>query len=455
MNTWLTLLPPSLAILLAITTRQVYVAIFAGIATGSILISQEPLTGLANSFNAIANTFHSPSAVKSLIFILLIGGIINVMKQSGGVDALIFQLSNKGKLIKSKSSAQLVTFSFGFLMCLEGVGSMMLVGLVGRPLFSKFKISREKLAFVANSTGSPLAWLMPFSGAGVFLVSLITAQVENGTLTDKPITYVFAALPYQFYCISILALVPIMAFSKRDFNPVTPTTADSTSSSFEPPQTGITAIILPISLLLTSIGTIAFTTGKGNILAGDIGSAIYWSGFISLIGSGIYFRMTGVNAQRYIEWCIQGMQQMLPAVIILVLAFSLSDITSQLGTGEYLAGLISAGLPAWLVPASIFVISILISFSTGSSGATVSIMTPIIIPLVIGIDIPVPLAIAALISGAVFGDQSSLISDSVIVASTAADCPPQRHFMTQLPYTLAMALLSLTLYLVVGFNTQI
>ncbi len=458
MNTWLTLLPPCIAILLAITTRQVYVAIFAGIMTGSILLSQNIQLGIANSFDAIADTFQSSSSVKSLIFILIIGAIINVMRQSGGIDALIYQVSHKHHLVNSKPRAQLVTFAFGFLMCLEGVGSMMLVGLIGRPLFNKFNISREKLAFVANSTGAPLAWLMPFSGASVFLISLIGAQVENGTLTDKPITYIFAALPYQVYCIAILALVPILAFKKSDFTATGIIDAKiidaaSMSQSANQSSIGIGAMLLPIVILLGSIFVISFTTGKGNILAGDISSAIYWSGFISLIGTGIYFRLCHVKMDQYIQWCIQGMKQTLPAVIILVLAFSLSNITGQLGTGTYIAGFVSSELPLWLVPASIFVICILISFSTGSSGATVSIMTPIIIPLAVGVDIYVPLALAAVISGAVFGDQSSPISDSVIVASTAADCPPENHFVTQLPYTLAVALLSLVFYLVVGFNT--
>jgi len=465
MNTWLTLLPPCIAILLAITTRQVYVAIFAGIMAGSILLSNNFLLGVANSFNAIANTFQSSSSVKSLIFILIIGAIINVMRQSGGIDALTYQVSHKYHLVNSKPRAQLVTFAFGFLMCLEGVGSMMLVGLIGRPLFNKFNISREKLAFVANSTGAPLAWLMPFSGAGVFLISLIGAQVENGTLTDKPITYIFAALPYQVYCIAILALVPILAYKKSDFTTTELSDAKKTDSasnslsdnqsigqSAHQPSTGIWAMLLPIVILLVSIFVISFVTGKGNILAGDISSAIYWSGFISLIGTGIYFRLCKVKVDQYIQWCIQGMKQTLPAVIILVLAFSLSNITGQLGTGKYIAGFVSGELPLWLVPASIFIICILISFSTGSSGATVSIMTPIMIPLAVGVDISVSVAIASVISGAVFGDQSSPISDSVIVASTAADCPPQRHFVTQLPYTLAVALLSLTFYLVVGFN---
>ncbi|MCD9497435.1 Na+/H+ antiporter NhaC family protein [Photobacterium carnosum] len=448
MDSWLTLLPPCLSILLAITTKQVYVAIFAGIMAGSILLSHNVLLGITNSFNAVADTFQSSNSVKSLIFILMIGAIINVMKQSGGIDTLIYQLVYKRNIVKSKGSAQLITIAFGFLMCLEGVGSMMLIGLVGRPLFNQFDISREKLAFIANCTGAPLAWLMPFSGAGIFLASLIAVQVENGTLDKPPMYYVLAALPYQIYTMAILALVLLLALKQHDF------TAQSTSanqvnivpSSDHQPQTSILAIILPVAILLASILVITYVTR-------DISSAVYWSGFISLIGSGIYFRVCKVNINQYVEWCVKGMENMLPAAIILTLAFSLSGITGELGSGKYLASFVSNEVPIWLVPASIFVICVLISFSTGSSGATVSIMTPIIIPLAVSIGISVPLVIATVISGAVFGDQSSPISDSVVVASSAANCPPAKHFATQLPYTLAVALLSLMFYLIMGFYT--
>ena len=448
MDSWLTLLPPCLSILLAITTKQVYVAIFAGIMAGSILLSHNVLLGITNSFNAVADTFQSSNSVKSLIFILMIGAIINVMKQSGGIDTLIYQLVYKRNIVKSKGSAQLITIAFGFLMCLEGVGSMMLIGLVGRPLFNQFDISREKLAFIANCTGAPLAWLMPFSGAGIFLASLIAVQVENSTLDKPPMYYVLAALPYQIYTMAILALVLLLALKQHDF------TAQSTSanqvnivpSSDHQPQTSILAIILPVAILLASILVITYVTR-------DISSAVYWSGFISLIGSGIYFRVCKVNINQYVEWCVKGMENMLPAAIILTLAFSLSGITGELGTGKYLASFVSNEVPIWLVPTSIFVICVLISFSTGSSGATVSIMTPIIIPLAVSIGISVPLVIATVISGAVFGDQSSPISDSVVVASSAANCPPAKHFATQLPYTLAVALLSLMFYLIMGFYT--
>ena len=454
MDSWLTLLPSCLSILLAITTRQVYVAIFAGIMTGSILLSQSVSNGMADSFNAIAETFQSPSAVKSLIFILMIGAIINVMQKSGGVEALIHYLSQQRNIVKSKVSAQLVTFGFGFLMCLEGIGSMMLVGVIGRPLFNKFDLSNEKLALVANCTGAPLAWLMPFSGAGVFLTSLIASEVESGTLPDQPMSYVLSALPYQFYTIVILALVPLLAFKKKDSFDLLKNKPENESRNHLPetnPQASGLFMLVPILILLVSIGIITYVTGDGDIFSGDISSAVYLSGFISLIGSGVYFRLNQVTVDKYIHWCIQGMKDMLPAAIILTLAFSLSRVSSELGTGKYLASIFSSELPLTFVPVSIFVLCILISFSTGSSGATVSIMTPIVVSLAVSIGVAVPIAIAAMISGAVFGDQSSPISDSVIVASSAADCSPEKHFATQLPYTLTVALLSFVFYLVVGF----
>ena len=453
MDSWLTLLPSCLSILLAVITRQVYVAIFAGIVTGTILLSDNALTGVLESFNVIAETFQSPGSVKSLIFILLIGAIINVMQQSGGIDALIYHLSRQRNIVKSQVSAQLVTFGFGFLMCLEGVGSMMLVGVVGRPLFKRFVLSNEKLALVANCTGSPLAWLMPFSGAGVFLSGLLASEVENGTLSGQPMSYVLSALPYQFYTIAILALVPLSALGLRKGRPRDPARTHSvnrTLCSAPKPKASAIAALVPIALLLFFICIITYVTGGGDLLAGDISSAIYLSGFISLFGSGVYFLARQVMVGQYVDWCIQGMKNMLPAAIILTLAFTLSRVTGELGTGKYLAGYFSGELPVWLVPASVFVVCILISFSTGSSGATVSIMTPIVVSLAVTAGAFVPLAIAAMISGAVFGDQSSPISDSVIVASSAADCSPEKHFATQLPYTMVVALLSLVFYLAAG-----
>ncbi|MGF1861677.1 Na+/H+ antiporter NhaC family protein [Photobacterium profundum] len=454
MNSWVSLLPPIIAIILAITTRQAYLSIFSGIVMGAVLLEGEVFAGITMSFDAVAVTFTSISMVKSLIFILMIGAIINILQQSGAINEAIILLTEQKKWIKSPRGAQLLTFIMGALMCLEGVGSMMMVGLVGQPLFAKHQLSKEKLAYIANSTGSPLAWLLPISGAGAFLTSLLNAQIDQGVLPGQPMSYVFNAIHYQFYTILVLLSVPVLALMKHDFPSKSPMTMtkDSVQTKDLSNSKAITVFILmlPIVILLISIFFIIVITGDGNPLKGNISDAIYWGGFIALIGSGLVYRLVGIAFSHYMNWVIAGFKQILPAVIILVLAFTLSNIIGQLGTGTYLASLLAANLPSEFVPAIIFVLGMTISFSTGSSGATVSILTPIAIPMAISLGVDVALVIGAVISGAVFGDQSSPISDSVIVASSAANCQPEQHFRTQLPFTLGFAALSFIGYIIVG-----
>jgi len=457
MDTWLTLLPPLLAITLAIATRQAYLSIFTGILAGAILLNGSFLGGITQSFDVIADTFSSISAVKSLIFITMIGGVINVLQQSGAVHKMIYHLTVRRTLVKSNRSAQLITFLMGFLMCLEGIGSMMMVGLVGRPLFAQHNISKAKLAYVANSTGSPLAWLLPISGAGVFLASLLAHQVESGVLTGKPMDYIFGAIGYQFYTILVLASVPFLALWNHDFKLTSSVVKQVRPVKNHPPKkttvtAPITILMLPLILQLGSIISITLVTGNGNLVKGDVGNAIYWSGFISLIGSGFAYRFAGIVFSQYMNWVLEGFKQILPAVLILLLAFTLSNIIGQLGSGNYLAEFVSGQFPPWIVPTMVFIIAMLISFSTGSSGATVSILIPIGISMATNMGIPIPMIIGVIISGAVFGDQNSPISDSVIIASSAAGCEPVLHFRTQLPLSLLFSVLSMIGYLIVGWN---
>ncbi|ELR66922.1 Na+/H+ antiporter [Photobacterium marinum] len=456
MNTWVCLLPPIIAITLAITTRQALLSIYSGVLIGAILLQRDLLAGITMSFDAVAQTFSSESTVKSLIFILVIGAIINVLRQSGAVSQAILMLTEQKKWVKTQQGAQILTFLMGFLMCLEGIGSMMMVGLVGRPLFAQHHLSKEKLAYVANSTGAPLAWLLPVSGAGVFLASLLNAQVEQGVLSGQSMVYLFDAIHYQFYTILVLLSVPVLAIFRHDFSSNINrerTQKERESTDAEKATISVVTVMMlmmPIAILLGSIFLIMTTTGNGNPLKGTISDAIYWSGFITLIGSGFIYRLAGVVFGKYMAWVMEGFKQILPAVVILVLAFTLSYIIGLLGTGHYLAGMLATNFPFWFMPAVIFLAGIVISFSTGSSAATVSILTPIVIPMAMSLGLEVALVIGALVSGAVFGDQSSPISDSVIVAASAADCEPERHFRTQLPLTLSFAVLSFTGYIIVG-----
>lgn len=451
MNNWISLLPPLLAISLAITTRKAYLAIFSGIVAGSLILAPSFLSGLVSSVNAIALTLQSPSALKSLLFILMIGSIIHLLQCSGAIRCALFIITEK-KWIRNRTHAQLLTFGAGFLMCLEGVGSMMMVGVIGRQLFTNHQVSKQKLAFVANGTGAPLAWLLPISSAGIFLTSLIQVQIEQGIIEGVATQLVMDSVHYQFYTLFILLSVPLLSVLPHDFKyEQEKSTIQVVETHIEQsnPSHPLWVLMAPLYLLILSIVTIATVTGSGNPINGDISNAIYWSGYIALVGSALLYRLSGIKFNQTLRWVFQGVIQILPAVIILTLAFTLSHVIGELSTGNYLAQIMVGHISEKTLPAIIFLIGIAISFATGSSGATVSILIPIALPMAAQMGLSLPLIIGAVISGAVFGDQSSPISDSIIVASSAAGCSPESHFRTQLPITLSVATMAFISYLLV------
>ncbi|WOT06853.1 Na+/H+ antiporter NhaC family protein [Shewanella youngdeokensis] len=453
MNTWISLLPPLLAIVLAITTRKAYLAILSGIVLGSILIAPTIPVGLMGSLNAISQTLQTSSALNSLIFILMVGAIIQLLQNSGAINNAL-QLITNNNWVKNRVQAQLITFAAGFLMCLEGIGSMMMVGVFGRPLFKRYHVSKQKLAFVANGTGAPLAWLLPFSSAGIFLTALIQVQVDQGLISGKAAQLVFASVPYQFYTLFILITVLLVAVTPFDFNKTTASTSNNKCSNSaidvdSRSPYSLWVVMAPLYLLLLSMILIATVTGNGNPIDGDISSAIFYSGYVAVFGSVLIYTSHGLTLKPTLKWTLQGMLRILPAVMILTLAFSLSHVIGQLGTANYVAALMVDHAPQTLFPAIVFVVAIIISFATGSSGATVSILIPIALPMAEGMALPLPIVIGAGISGAVFGDQSSPISDSVIVAASAAGCTPDSHFSTQIPITFCIATLAFMSYLAV------
>ncbi|ROV59720.1 sodium:proton antiporter [Vibrio ponticus] len=444
MNNWISLLPPLLAILLAISTRKAYIAIFSGIILGSLILATSFISGLKGVIEALSLTLQSTSTIHSLIFILMIGAVINLLQRSAAIDHALQIISTQRALIKNRSHAQLLAFIAGFLMCLEGIGSMMIVGVVGRPLFKQFDISSQKLAYIANSTGAPLAWLLPISSAGLFLVGLIQTQIDQGVIDGVSLDYVVQAMPYQFYTLLVLLSVPLLAVFQHDFKLAQqPGSAEQRALPQSAPIVPLWVGMSPFYLLIMTIVIVV-------ALGGDISKAIYCSGYVALIGSAILFHVNDVPYKQSVSWMVSGAIRILPAVLILILAFTFSHVIGQLGTGQFLAELLTANLAVSLLPCLIFLIGMMISFATGSSGATVSILTPIAIPIAVQMGFPVPVVIGAVLSGAVFGDQSSPISDSVIVAASAAQCSPESHFRSQLPIVASVALVAFGGYLGVG-----
>lgn len=427
-------IPAILVIIMAFKTKNVLLSLLAGIiSAGSILdyLGEETFFGLKSA----VYVFESPWVVKSLLFCLLIGGFVTVVEESGGVKGLIAYIACKKKFIKSPIGAQLLAYVIGVLMFIDGTSSIIISGITAKPLFDHYNVSRKKLAYITDSTSSPVAWLIPFNGAGAFLSAMVATQIASDI---NPMDLVIKAVPYQLYSIVSIILVGIVIF-KSDNKAPNDIAEDMIFDSDDDPLN----MIVPTLTLIVSILAIFATSGDGS-------DAIYQGGMITLIISGIYFTFfKKVSVDKYLDWVKKGMSGYLEFVIILLLAFAFSNLIGKLGTGGYLAGLSGNMMPAY-IPVLIFLLGTLMSFTTGTSAGTVSILLPLALPLAIAMNISLPVVIGAVVSGGVFGDHCSPISDSTILASMISDVEVMEHVTTQIPYSITAAAISGVGFLLLG-----
>lgn len=451
------LLPPLICIVMALWSRQIILSLGVGILVGAIIFQNSILSGFIYGADVIANVFSASWFVKNIIFLLLIGAIINVMEESGGVEGFINYVTIKNNYFNNGKKALFLSYLVGIGMFLDGIGSMMTAGMVGRPLIEKYNEPKEKLAFVCNSTGAPIAFLFPFGGAAAFIMGIVGSQIELGVISGNPFSYLISSLGFQYYTILMIIAVPAFIFFIKDYGPMAKINMiPMTENIKEKNDHKVTSIrmdlmILPIVLLITSILGIILLTGEGSILNGDATAGIYYGSLITVVFTGIYIILTKkASVNDYMLWVENGMKKMFPATLILILASAFGQLMADLQIASYLSDLILSHISPMWIPVGIFMTSFLIAFMTGSSGATIMIVLPIVIPLVVQYGILVPLAMGGTISGAVFGDQSSPVSDSVIVASMASGCSVIDHFKTQMPYTATIGVITGILYIGIG-----
>jgi Na+/H+ antiporter NhaC len=265
------------------------------------------------------------------------------------------------------------------------------------------------------------------------------------------------AIPLNFYAITTMVVLFVIIFTGKDFGPMKhaehEAEQEESSCVVQTFQTGgsIKAMFYPIAVMLLSVPISLFITGKGDVLAGSGSSAIFYSVLVTLIFIAVYYSLKKImNLETYFTQLKQGAGDMVGIGFILLLAFALGDVTVKLNTGPYLASLVEGNISAVYIAAIIFLVSSLMAFSTGTSWGTFSIMMPIALPMAAVLDANIPLVIAAVISGGVFGDHCSPISDTTIISAMAADCETIEHGRTQLPYALFSGFLSLILFVIFG-----
>lgn len=285
-------------------------------------------------------------------------------------------------------------------------------------------------------------------------------MVELG-LSDNPFSLVLSAVPFQFFAIALIIVLFATIIKGKDIGPMKKADSDALCDNNEavydtdiPSEKKPLArnMVAPLLFLVASIFTLLLISGNGNIANGDGSMSVFSAGVLTLIFSALFYKIQGIcTVDRYISWVIEGMTGMFSLTMILVLAYSFSSMLSVLGTASYIASF-TAYLPgSFILPASLLIAAV-ISYATGTSGGTVSLLVPILIPVAYASGIPLQYMIGVIISGSVFGDQSSPISDSVILSSTMTGTEIINHVRTELPYTLIALLMALIAFAILGFT---
>ena len=438
---------------MAVLTRKVFISLLSGIILGQLILYGVDFFTSVPTVDLLLAQFSETWKIKTIFFVIMVGSIIQLITTSGGIEAFISYVSKKR--INSKRSTLFMGYIIGVLIFLESSITALVVGALTKPLAQKYKISKAKLAYLCDCTSSPVCSLFPFNGWGALLLGLIATQIDYGVIKGEPLALLVYAIPLNFYAITTMLVLFIVILTNRDFGPMKTSELNASQEretclnhTFDT-QGSIKAMFYPIAVMLLSVPISLLITGKGDILAGSGSSAIFYSVLITLIFIALYYSYKKImDLQRYFKELKQGAGDMVGIGFILLLAFSLGDVTVALKTGPYLASLVEGNISAVYIAAIIFLVSSLMAFSTGTSWGTFSIMMPIALPMAAVLDANIPLVIAAVISGGVFGDHCSPISDTTIISAMAADCETIEHVRTQLPYALLSGFIALILFIV-------
>ena len=469
------LLPPLIAIALALITKEVYSSLFVGILVGSCLYANFNFEGVINHMfiDGFVGALSDSWNVGILLFLVLLGAIVSLMNKAGG-SAAFGQWASKH--IKSRIGAQLATICLGVLIFIDDYFNCLTVGSVMRPVTDKFNVSRAKLSYLIDATAAPICIIAPISSWAAAVAGFAQGSGMNG------IELFVRAIPYNMYAILTIVMMLTITIGKFDFGPMAKfeanaikgdifTTGKRTASDSFDEQVSdkgkVWDLLLPVVVLIIAcvIGMIYsggfFTQGSDGYLDfvtafadSDASVGLVFGSFAGLIFAAIYMLCRKVLSFKQIMECIpDGFKAMVPAIMILTCAWTLKIVTDSLGADVYIAGIVNNSAAGFVnfLPAIIFLIAVGLAFATGTSWGTFGILIPIVIAAFGGFGSELTIiAISACMAGAVCGDHCSPISDTTIMASAGGQCDHIDHVSTQLPYALLVAAVSCVTYIIAG-----
>lgn len=373
-----------------------------------------------------------------------------LIEKSGGIDGFIHYVHDKNSFIDSPRSALMLSYFIGVIIFIESSITSLIAGSVGKSLCDKQGVSRAKLAYVCDSTSAPISSIIVLNGWGALLLGLIASQITQGIISGDSVSLLIDSVMYNFYAMSALAITFLSVWFNIDIGPMK---NSKPLVYMEHPLSGenqsMWLMILPIILMVLFVFIFLYITGDGNIVKGSGSGSIFYTMIVTMIFIFIYYVGTQtISAKSYVQSSFSGAKKLFPIAMILLFAFAIGKVTTDLKTGLYLASLVDENLSIYFLGAVVFLLSSLIAFSTGTSWGTFSIMIPVAVPMAVAMDANVALCIGAVISGGVFGDHCSPISDTTIISSMATECEVVEHVKTQLPYALISGVIALVLFII-------
>ncbi len=469
-NSFWALVPPIIAIILALITKEVYSSLFVGIAAGALLLNN---FHLENTMNRIFSGGFITSVTDSyntgiLVFLVLLGMMVALMNGAGGSAAFGRWAQEH---IHTRAGAQLATILLGVLIFIDDYFNCLTVGSVMRPVTDKHKISRAKLAYLIDATAAPVCIIAPISS----WAAAVAAFADDGV----GLTLFVRAIPFNFYALLTIVMMVGLVLIKKDYGPMArfeknavekgdlfsgknPYAISDKEEAEDAKKGRISFLVLPVILLIVfcTLGMVytgGFFSGESFIIAfsnSDASVGLMLGSFFAIICTIIYYLVTKAMSFKDMMECLpNGFKAMVPAILILIFAWTLKDITLELGAKTYVHDLVEGSASAFknFLPAIIFLIAVLLSFSTGTSWGTFGMLIPIVQSVFV-MDNPLAIVcISACMAGAVCGDHCSPISDTTIMSSAGAQCDHVNHVNTQLPYAMTCAAVSCVAYVIAGF----
>jgi len=518
---WLSILPPLVAIGLALLLQEVIISLFVGLWMGAFIAGGMRWVSFSYYFESLFNTvtdyiivaLNNTGHLSVITFSLLIGGMVAIISKNGGMAGVVIHLS---AYARSRRSTQFVTWLLGVAIFFDDYANTLIVGNTMQAVTDRFRISREKLAYIVDSTAAPIAavaFITTWIGAELGYIENGIEMISNWSRTETPYAIFLQSLKYSFYPILTLAFILMLIYQRRDFGPMWQAEEDAnqqvysqqeiqadeqTEEDLSPlptagrnPWDAILPILSVILVTILGLWTTGIQSTWQEIVEIDPSVQQGWSsvwqnmnllwsespGFMMKVGKVIgnadsyigllWGSLTGVvlailiRAARKsmkltegIKWMTTGFKTMLPAILILTMAWSLAITTEQLHTADFLASLVEGSLNPYFLPPIVFILSALIAFSTGSSWSTMAILFPIAIPTAWAVSLAAGLpvedayqillnVIATVLAASVLGDHCSPISDTTILSSLATGCNHIQHVRTQMPYALTVGMVSL------------